>query len=311
MNKLKKIGLTALGTSLVVSSAYAGELSVSGAASLTYTGKSNQSDTNPLAMDNSVKFTGAGELDNGTTFTAIWELDGDVMDDYNMNFGLPNDMGTITFIGNSGIAGGIGKVADIVPTAYEEVYDVTDGVDNGIATDTINTNANIGYTWSGMGMMLSAHYNPTSGTTGESSETSYAATLDVPGMDGLMIAAGTGSDSVNSDINTLGAKYTVGAVTAAYQWSEIDKTTTNDDQIGTHYGVSFAVNENLSISAGRQETEFRESPTLLDEVNTGYSASYTMGGMGIRYAFNEVENASGSSTAKDIQASVLNLTFAF
>jgi hypothetical protein len=56
------------------------------------------------------------------------------MDDYNMNFGLPNDMGTITFIGNSGLAGGIGKVADIVPTAYEEVYDVTDGVDNGIAT---------------------------------------------------------------------------------------------------------------------------------------------------------------------------------
>jgi hypothetical protein len=36
-----------------------------------------------------------------------------------------------------------------------------------------------------------------------------------------------------------------------------------------------------------------------------------MGGMGIRYSFNEVENASGSSTAKDIQASILNLTFAF
>ena len=310
MNKLKKIGLTALGTSLVVSSAYAGELSVSGAASLTYTGKSNASDTNPLAMDNSVKFTGTGELDNGTTFTAYWELDGNVMDDYNMNFGLPNDMGTITFIGNSGLAGGIGKVADIVPTAYEEVYDVTDAVDNGISTYTLNTNPNIAYTWSGMGMMLSAQYNPTSGTTGESSESSYGATFDVPGMDGLMIAAGTASSSVNSDINTLGAKYTVGAVTAAYQWSETDKTTTNVDQIGTHYGVSFAVNENLSISAGRQETEFKESP-LLDEVNTGYSASYTMGGMGIRYSFNEVEHASGSSTAKDIQASILNLTFAF
>ena len=310
MNKLKKIGLTALGTSLVVSSAYAGELSVSGAASLTYTGLSNASDTNPLAMDNSVKFTGTGELDNGTTFTAYWELDANVMDDYNMNFGLPNDMGTITFIGNSGLAGGIGKVADIVPTAYEEVYDVTDSVDNGINTYTLNTNPNIAYTWSGMGMMLSAQYNPTSGTTGESSESSYGATFDVPGMDGLMIAAGTASSSVNSDINTLGAKYTVGAVTAAYQWSETDKTTTNVDQIGTHYGVSFAVNENLSISAGRQETEFKESP-LLDEVNTGYSASYTVGGMGIRYTFNEVENASGSSTAKDIQASILNLTFAF
>jgi len=311
MNKLKKIGLTALGTSLVVSSAYAGDLSVTGAASISYTGLSNASHSNPYSMGNSVKFTGTGELDNGTTFTAYWELDGNVMDDYNMNFGLPNDMGTITFIGNSGLAGGIGKVADIVPTAYEEVYDVTDAVDNGIATYTINTNPNIAYTWSGMGMMLSAHYNPTSGTADESSETSYGATFDVPGMDGLMIAAGTASSAVNSDINTLGAKYTVGAVTAAYQWTETDKTTTNVDQIGTHYGLSFAVNENLSVSAGRQETEFKDSPTLVDEENTGYSASYTMGGMGISYSFNEVQNASGVSTAKDIQASILNLTFAF
>jgi len=311
MNKLKKIGLTALGTSLVVSSAYAGDLSVTGAASISYTGKSNASDANPYSMGNSVKFTGTGELDNGTTFTAYWELDGNIMDDYNMNFGLPNDMGTITFIGASGFAGGLGKVADIVPSAYEEVYDVTDGTDNGIATSAFTSNANIGYTWSGNGLMLSAQYLPTAGTSGSSSETTYSATLDVPGMDGLMLAAGTGSSSANSDVNTLGAKYTMGAVTAAYQWTEIDKTTTNVDQQGTHYGVSFAVNENLSVSAGRQETEFRDSPSLVDEVNTGYSASYTMGGMGIRYSFNEVEKAGGSATAKDIQASILNLTFAF
>ena len=38
MNKLKKVGLTALATSLVATASYAGELSVSGGASLTYTG---------------------------------------------------------------------------------------------------------------------------------------------------------------------------------------------------------------------------------------------------------------------------------
>jgi len=311
MNKLKKIGLTALGTSLVVSSAYAGDLSVTGAASLSYTGKSSVSDTNPLSMDNSVKFTGSGELDNGTTFTAYWELDGNVMDDYNMNIGLPNDMGTITFIGASGFAGGLGKVADIVPSAYEEVYDVSDDDDNGIATSAFTSSANIGYTWSGNGLMLSAQYLPTTGTTGTSSETTYSATYDIPGMDGLMIAAGTGSSSANSDVNTLGTKYTMGAVTAAYQWTEIDNVTGTVDEEATHYGISFAVNENLSVSAGRQETEFRESPTLVDEINTGFSASYTMGGMGIRYSFNEVEKAAGSSSVEDKSASVLNLTFAF
>jgi outer membrane protein OmpU len=311
MNKLRKIGLTALGASLVVSSAYAGDLSVTGSATLDYTSKSNSSDSNPLSMGNSVKFTGSGELDNGTTFTAYWELDNDVMDDYNMNFGLPNDMGTITFIGDSGLAGGIAKVADIVPTAFEEVYDVTDAVDNGIATYTLSTNPNVGYTWSGLGLMISAHYNPEATGTGANSETSYGATYEVPGMDGLMIAGGIASSDVNSDINTLGAKYTVGGVTAAYQWTETDKTVTNVDQIGTHYGISFAMNENLTVSAGRQETEFKDSPTLVDETNTGFSASYTTGGMTIAATFNEQENTNGSSTAKDIQTSILNLAFAF
>ena len=41
MNKLHKVGLTALATSLVASSAYAGDLSVSGGASISYTGLSN------------------------------------------------------------------------------------------------------------------------------------------------------------------------------------------------------------------------------------------------------------------------------
>ena len=38
MNNLKKIGLTALGTSLIATSAYAGALSVSGGASITFAG---------------------------------------------------------------------------------------------------------------------------------------------------------------------------------------------------------------------------------------------------------------------------------
>ena len=56
MNKLKKVGLTALATTLVASSAYAGELSVSGSASLNYSGLSTASDANPYTMGDSIKF---------------------------------------------------------------------------------------------------------------------------------------------------------------------------------------------------------------------------------------------------------------
>ena len=309
MNNLKKVGLTALATTLVASSAYAGELSVAGSAAISYTGLSNNSTTNPWAMGNSVTFTGSGELDNGTTFKAYWELDNDVMDDYNMTFGLPNDMGEIKFIGDSGLAGGLGKVADIVPTAYEEVYDVTDGTDYGVATRSFATNANWGYTWTGNGLMVSAQYNPFP-AEGENSATSYGVTYDIPGMDGLMLALGTGSDGEENDVDTYGIKYTLGNVTAAYQKTDISFAAgSSNDEEGTHYGVSVAINDNLSVSAGVQETDFATG--TVDEENTGYSASYTMGGMTIAYSFNKSENPAGSTSAKEIEASVLNLSFAF
>ena len=49
MNKLTKVGLTALATSLVSSASFAGELSVSGSAALSYSGVSSKSGTNPWA----------------------------------------------------------------------------------------------------------------------------------------------------------------------------------------------------------------------------------------------------------------------
>ena len=89
--------------------------------------------------------------------------------------------------------------------------------------------------------------------------------------------------------DTVGLKYTAGAITAAVQRTDInyDATGTNDQE-AMHMGVSFAVNENLSVSAGRQKVEI---DTAVDnEVNTGVSASYTMGSITIGGGFNEVDN---------------------
>ncbi len=54
MNNLKKVGLTALATTLVTSASVAGELSVSGSAVLSYTGLSTNSDTKTLALGDSI-----------------------------------------------------------------------------------------------------------------------------------------------------------------------------------------------------------------------------------------------------------------
>ena len=309
MNKLQKVGLTALATSLVASSAYAGELSVSGGASISYTGLSTSAGSNPWAMGNSVTFNGSGELDNGTTFSAYWELDDDVMDDYNMTFGLPNDMGSIKFIGASGLAGGLSTVNNIVPTAYTAVFETTDSDDNGVATSTLATNAQWGYTYSGIdGLSASVAYNKRP-AAGEKAATHYGVSYDVSGMDGLTIVGGMGEDGSENDIETYGLSYTYDKISIGYQKTEIELNTGNNDESGTHMGVSLVVNDDFSISIGQQETDF--GTAVMDEENTGYSASYTMGGMTIGYAFNEVKNPAGSSTADDIEASILNLSFAF
>ncbi len=309
MNKLQKVGLTALATSLVASSAYAGELSVSGGASISYTGLSTSAGSNPWAMGNSVTFNGSGELDNGTTFSAYWELDNDVMDDYNMTFGLPNDMGSIKFIGDSGLAGGLSTVNNIVPTAYTAVFETTDSDDNGVATSTLATNAQWGYTYSGIdGLSASVAYNKRP-AAGEKAATHYGVSYDVSGMDGLKIVGGMGEDGSENDIETYGLSYTYDKISIGYQKTEIELNTGNNDEDGTHMGVSLVVNDDFSISIGQQETDF--GTAVMDEENTGYSASYTMGGMTIGYAFNEVKNPAGSSSADDIEASILNLSFAF
>ena len=81
MNKFKKIGLTALAGSLVATSAFAGGLSATGAASIgvaNITGSADDSGGKNWSMANSVTLAGSGELDNGMTVSVSFELDSGV-----------------------------------------------------------------------------------------------------------------------------------------------------------------------------------------------------------------------------------------
>ena len=127
MNNIKKIGLTALATSLVASSAYAGEASVTGSVGYTWATKSgNTSDTDSdhgkgIGIDNSLAFNYSGDLDNGWSVAGYTTL--------NDSFGLTSsavtltmgDMGSIT--GGSGFGGNSASFDEEIPHAYEQVDD--------------------------------------------------------------------------------------------------------------------------------------------------------------------------------------------
>ncbi len=308
MNKLTKVGLTALATSLVSTASFAGEMSVSGSASLSYTGLSTNSDVNPWAMGDSVKFNGGGDLDNGMTVSVYYELDGGTYDDYNLKLGM-GDMGTLSFSGNSSSGSGVDKLKDIVPNAYTPVYEATDATDSGLIDASGNNQAGQwGYDVSAGGFDLSASYNPEP-AAGKTAETGYAVVYDGL-MDGLTLSAGYFDDGDEAENDTLGVKYTMGSLTAAYQMTKVDYTATGTaDEDATHVGVSVAVNDQLSVSAGQQTIEF--DGTAEDEKNSGIMASYTMGSISIGGGFNKLENKGGSTSAADVEASIFNISFAF
>ena len=308
MNNLKKVGLTALATSLVSTASFAGEISVSGGASLSYTGLSTNSDVNPWAMGDSIKFNGGGDLDNGMTVSVYYELDGGNYDDYNLKLGM-GDMGTLSFSGASSSGSGVDKLKDIVPNAYTPVYEATDSTDSGlIDASGNNQTGQWGYDVNAAGFDLSVSYNPKPGVA-KAAETGYA--VKYAGlMDGLTLSAGYFDDGDEAENDTYGIEYTMGNVSAAYQMTKVDYTaTTSTDQDATHYGVSVAVNEELSVSAARQEIEFDGASE--DEVNSGFGASYTMGSISMYGGFNKAENTGGSDTAADVEATIFNISFAF
>jgi outer membrane protein OmpU len=308
MNKLTKVGLTALATTLVSSASFAGEMSVSGSAALSYTGLSTASGTNPWAMGDSVKFNGGGDLDNGMTVSVYYELDGGTYDDYNLKLGM-GDAGTLSFSGASSSGSGVDKLKDIVPNAYTPVYEATDSTDSGlIDASGNNQTGQWGYDVNAAGFDLSVSYNPKP-AAGKTAETGYA--VKYAGlMDGLTLSAGYFDDGDEAENDTYGIEYTMGNVSAAYQMTKVDYTATaSTDQDATHYGVSVAVNEDLSVSAARQEIEFDGNAE--DEVNSGFGASYTMGSISMYGGFNKAENTGGSDTAEDVEATIFNISFAF
>ena len=309
MNKLKKVGLTALATTLVASSAFAGEMSVSGSASLNYSGVSTNSNVNPWTMGDSVTFSGGGDLDNGMTVGVSYELDGGNYDDYKLTLGLADGMGDITFSGNSVNAGGVDMVKDIVPTAYTAVYENTNAVDNGVAAGVggRSTASMWGYKNTISDLTVSLGYNQINSTaSADAAEISLGLSYS---MDDVTVVAGRLEDGDMAVHDTVGVKYTMGSITGAVQRTDINyDLSTTADQEALHVGLSFAVNENLSVSAGRQKVEIKGATE--DEVNTGVNASYTMGSITFGGGFNEVDSAGGTADS-DAEVTMLNIAFAF
>ena len=299
---LKKLGLTALAGSLVASSAIAGALDVTGTSKITYASKHDTEVTgNPFSMNTTFGFAGSGELDNGGTMSYSYTMANSAFSASNIKLDL-GDSGEIAF-GNVSSVAGQKKYADVVPTAGEQVYDDVDTNDYGMADNVSNANM-IGYNGSFGGLTISLGWAKDTGGSDSSWAVQYPDLID-----GLTVGFSMGDDGNSSDDTSAWLKYTSGAITAAWQRSEVDYVAsgTNDEE-SNHVGISFAVNDGLTVSAGRQTVDLGAGK--VDETSQGVAASYTVGSLTVAAHSNTTDDVSGTSGSDDSVTEV-SVAFAF
>ena len=314
MTNFKKIGLTALAGSLIATTAMAGSLSVSGGAKISHTTKGGTSDAasgNNWGMQKAMTFTGGGELDNGhsVALTHVMTVEGAQSSSL-----LTYDMGDAGKIMFTDGAGGLGiaGIDDLTPTAVEEVFDGLGGTKNGYVSQATSgfeyTNTSVDGVKIEIGYGTSQAANDDGGVSGTgATNSSDSIAVQYTGIEGANIFFGTGTlgGATETDVDTMGATYAMGAATIGVQSSKVDPAATAEEET-LAYSVSFAVNDDLSISYGESTTELSGS---VDQELKGISIGYSMGGLSVAMHANEGDNI--GNTANNYKHTELSVSFAF
>jgi len=316
MTNLKKIGLTALAGSLIATTAMAGTLSVSGGAKLSHTTKSGTSDPatgNNWGMQKLISFTGGGELDNGHSVSLSHYMTAEGAQSSSI---LSYDMGDAGKISFTDAAGGLGiaGIDDLMPTAVEEVWDGLGGTKNGYVSQSSSgfeyTNTSVDGVKVEIAYGMSQAPSDDGGTAGTGSlRSSESIAIQYTGIEGANIFFGTGtvgeSATTDTDVDTMGATYSMGAATVGIQVSTVDTAAAAEEE-NTAYSISFAVNDDLSVSYGESTTEITGS---VDQEIKGFSVGYSMGGLTLQAHANEGDNI--GNTANNFEHTELTVSFAF
>ena len=322
MNKFKKIGLSALAGSLVATSAFAGEMSVAGSASINveHTNGGNGDTGKTFSMGNQLTFSGSGELDNGLNVALSFVLDqnddkkADNATNTNYNEGSPFDshsvtissdaMGSLKFSGE----GGSSAVSAMDGTAAGDIWDSFDITGSITPTGIGGGDNSMMYTLPSMvdGVAVNASYTPR-GTA----DSTIAYSVSYTGVENLTLSYAMGDGSAdNTDGEAMKVSYVMGPITGSYSNYEYSGATAATSDDTTSFAVTYLLpGDEVSITYGSEEIE---RSTKQDVETWKISASYTAGGMTVSATSMEIDNMDGSTTStQDRERWALGLSFAF
>jgi len=339
MNKITKLGVSALcGSLAAISSANAGDLSVTGGVDMSWMSLEDTNTGNPIGIGSNLTFSGSGELDNGwgvALSVAMTNLD--AYSNTNVVVTVPT-MGDIRI--DQGTSGtGLDRIDDVTPNVWEEAWGT--GVGTGIdLISGVAGGAGFEYTPNMLpdGLTARVSYSPKvngsnasdKGTSGGGAASASGSGYDITlvadsaliGVEGLTIYAGlseteqyTDSAAINGDKEeeTWAIKYAMGGFTLGYQVSEEDLGRASDptEYENTAYGITFQINDDLSIGYNNIESE-QKSGTATTAESTSIQVAYTMGGASIRLADTSVDNSAyQTATGYDKDGRTLSVSLAF
>ena len=329
MNNFKKIGLTALAGSLVVTSAFAGELTASGSASMRVsntTGTADDGAGKEFRMGNSVYIAGSGELDNGMTVSMSFELDqgaannsavtsagtiatntGAVFDNHYVEIGS-DALGTLRLSGH----GGSSAQSAMDTTAAGDLWNNTLGVNGEVGPTSSAGNNMLFYTFPSLvdGVKLTTSLTP-GGANVANASTHMAYGVSYTGVEGLTLNYGigdSGTQTAEIENTTMSASYAIGSLTLSVSRTENDGPSTATTEEWDSYQVAYTISENISATYGSETIDNADS--AVDQEVTGFGISYTTGGMTISASQINAEGGGNSATA-DTDRWNLSAAFAF
>ena len=335
MNNLKKVGLSALAGSMVLTSAQAFEPTINVESQVVYSSAqgdeaaSEASNGKGIGVDNDIAFSGSGELDNGFTVSVSHIL--------NTNEAVTNSssqlavgmgsLGTIQINNQGGAA--TNAIDDVLPFAYEEPWDGTVGTSEFHAFGSQINNGSITYKAPAIEMMgitanIAVDYDPQAnvaapaaggvGTDGASGE---GITLKLSHESGLTFGGGfTSVGDTDSRVGESGGtaylKYSNGPLTVAYQEFHQNNASEGADDAGDGYAIAYSAGDmTFSYSViNEQRQAVSDTAALSEEEFTAIQAAYTMGGMTLAASLYESENLEGVADAK-YEETELSVSFAF
>ena len=344
--KLTKI-LVALSFLFAVSTANAGEMTVTGSMEATYNSQGGSTTGNPLGTDRELKFAGSTELDNGITVSVMQDTSDNLgYGDNLITFG--NVMGMVDiYVGADG--GPVDAIDDITPSAYEEAWGSGAGTINDIGTGvagqmgiglkaTLPILGAVNFKYVPKADSTENADNASSGAAGNSNGSGESITIktnlgDLPAvgsaLSGLVLTTGyesvetsTVANTSDSHDGTVAINYSFGQFALGVQkkFHHEGELTTAADEIfykDMVYGVSYAVNDALSLSYNRYDS-YRHNNALgtnsgnedSEQSITAFNIGYTIGGMTIGFQEASTDNAGWVKDAED-DSRTLGVSVAF